>query len=264
MYYIGCSGWHYRHWLRNFYPDDLEPSQWLEYYSKFFNSVEVNSTFYNWPPEEVFDGWRERVNKDFKYTIKVHNQITHRRKFNETYSFISRFYDLGKRLDGKLGTFLFQLPPSIKKDMEFLERACDQFNVKKYKNVFEFRDASWYDVEVFDFMKKKKVVFCCIDALNYPKHVVSTSDTFYIKLLGKEYRHDYSWDELLEIEKKIKALKRVKDYYIYFDNDYEGNAVKNAKMMQQIFEIKGNKGEEDETGKTSVAGKAEKAKKKRK
>ena len=75
--HVGCAGWDYKDWIRVFYPKRLDKSSYLGFYSKFFNIVEVNSTFYNLPSDETVFKWYERVPISFKFIIKAWQNITH-------------------------------------------------------------------------------------------------------------------------------------------------------------------------------------------
>jgi len=124
-YHLGCSGWYYNHWIKRFYPKKLKKSDWLEYFSQHFNTVEVNSTFYRFPRENMLNSWYKKTPKDFLFTLKVNQIITHRKKFNETQDLLNRFYNLSKNLGNKLGCLLFQIPLYISVNMEFLENVID-------------------------------------------------------------------------------------------------------------------------------------------
>ena len=77
-YFLGCSGWYYNDWAGDFYPENLSKSRWLEYYSKQFNTVEINNTFYRFPSEKTVKGWYNKTPENFKLTLKANQVITHR------------------------------------------------------------------------------------------------------------------------------------------------------------------------------------------
>ena len=82
MNYLGCSGWYYEHWVGPFYPKDLPKNQWLQYYCKHFNSVEVNASFYRFPTKNMVKGWYDKTPDDFKVTLKAKRYITHIKKLS--------------------------------------------------------------------------------------------------------------------------------------------------------------------------------------
>src|SRR5437870_4677549 len=138
---IGTSGWMYKHWRKLFYPRGLPQSQWLEYFSKYFSTVEVNNTFYRMPEVKIIKSWYERSPKDFVLIVKGNRYITHIKKLNPCKE-TEMFLDTIKILKEKLGPILFQLPPSLKKDNLKLENFC-KLLPKQFKYCVEFRHPSW-------------------------------------------------------------------------------------------------------------------------
>lgn len=113
-WWIGCSGFSYKHWKGKFYPADVPARLWFEYYCQHFNTVELNVTFYRMPKPETFKAWYDRSPRDFMFTVKAPRIITHYRKFLNTKDDLLRFYGtIGDQLHDKLGTVLFQLPPNF-------------------------------------------------------------------------------------------------------------------------------------------------------
>jgi len=234
--YIGCSGWYYKDWAGKFYPEKGSKSKWLEYYSEFFNTVEVNNTFYRFPNEKTVIGWHDKTPDDFKFTLKANQLITHRRRFKNTESTISRFYRLGDLLEDKLACILFQIPPNIPKNIDFLKNAVKQMDDSK-NNVIEFRDQSWFDNEVYDILNDHNVKFCSVSSSNLPEDLIITSDMAYVRFHGKKvdrYRYLYSKKELDEWAEKIKKWE-AGEVFCYFNNDYNANSPKNAEMLKDIL-----------------------------
>lgn len=235
-YFLGCSGWYYNDWAGRFYPENLSKSKWLEYYSKHFNTVEVNNTFYRFPSENAVKGWFNRTPQNFKITLKANQLITHRKRFKDTQNTINRFYNLAEILEDKLGCILFQLPPSKSKDIDFLKNAVQQFDPAK-NNVIEFRHPSWFDNKVYDLLREFEVGFCSVSSPDLPEDIISTSNTVYVRFHGlgaKKYQYLYSKEELKEWIDKIRKSD-VKNVFCYFNNDYNANAPKNCQMLQEIL-----------------------------
>ncbi len=237
-YFLGCSGWYYKDWAGDFYPENLSKSRWLEYYSKQFNTVEINNTFYRFPSEKTVKGWYDKTPENFKLTLKANQVITHRRRFKNTQSTINHFYSLVKILDEKLGCILFQIPPQKSKDIDFLKNALNQFDLSK-NNIIEFRHPSWYDGEVYDLLKESGVGFCSVSSADLPDDLVTTSNITYVRFHGigtEKYRYLYSNKELNQWANKL--MKTDKGcIFCYFNNDYNANAPKNARMLQKIMDI---------------------------
>ena len=234
--YLGCSGWYYDSWAGRFYPEKLSKSKWLEYYSKHFNTVEVNNTFYRFPREKTVKGWFKRTPKNFKLTLKANQLITHRKRFKDTQDTINRFYNLAEILEDKLGCILFQLPPQKSKDIDFLRNAVKQFDSAK-NNIIEFRHPSWFDSEVYDLLNEFEVGFCSVSSPDLPDDLIVTSNIAYVRFHGigdKKYRYLYSEEELKGWADKIKKSD-FNDVFCYFNNDYNANAPKNAEMLRNLI-----------------------------
>ena len=238
-YYLGCSGWYYDDWKERFYPQKLPKSKWLEYYSKKFNTVEVNNTFYRFPNEKTFKGWYKRTPENFKLTLKVNQTITHRRRFKNTQSTINRFYALSNLLEDKLGCILFQIPPNISKNISFLKNALEQLDPSK-NNIMEFRHSTWFDDEIYEILKEFNVSFCSVSSTELPEQFITTSDIGYIRFHGKgqqKYQYYYSNEELNKWSRKIKN-PHLKNVFCYFNNDYNANAPKNCIKLKEKLEWK--------------------------
>ncbi len=237
--HIGCSGYNYREWKGMFYPEGLPQSKWLEYYCRHYNTVEINASFYRFPTIKSLKSWYEKTPADFRFSLKANNQITHYKKFNATQSFISELYDVAAAgLKDKLECILFQLPPSVKYTPEMLERIVSQMD-PSYKNVLEFRDAGWWNKEVYDVLKSNKLIFCTSSYPGLPEDFVKTTDTVYVRLHGNTelYKSNYSDPELKHLHDAI-VHANVKEAFVYFDNTWGGNAIANAKTMEQFMHVK--------------------------
>ena len=118
---IGTSGWHYEDWSGRFYPSELPKSKWLEYYSKHFDTVEINNTFYHLPKEQTFENWRKQAPKNFLFTVKANRYITHIKRLKEPKEPLERFFGRANKLQEHLGPVLYQLPPGFHKDLDRLK-----------------------------------------------------------------------------------------------------------------------------------------------
>ena len=143
-FFIGTSGYVYKHWRGRFYPDDLPETAWFSHYAKVFNTVEINYSFYQWPTKETIENWREQAPTGFKYSLKAPRTFTHVRRLKNISGKLSELYELTDSFGRKKGCHLFQLPPSFTLDDTNLARlqafvaALDG----RRDNAIEFRDAS--------------------------------------------------------------------------------------------------------------------------
>ncbi|MFA5070089.1 MAG: DUF72 domain-containing protein [Patescibacteria group bacterium] len=235
--YIGTSGWVYRHWFEVFYPEDTRSDELLQYYAQYFNSVELNASFYRLPKAEVFAGWHKKTPKDFLFSVKASRYITHLKKLRDFEEGWRRFIDSARELKEKLGPILFQLPPFLKADNEVLKKALEVLP-KKYKYAFEFRHESWFSPKIYDILKKHNVALVVADSPEFPSKKEITADFAYLRFHGLKslYGSKYSDEELNAWAKDIQTWsKKGIDVYAYFNNDAEGYAVENAKELNNLL-----------------------------
>jgi uncharacterized protein YecE (DUF72 family) len=235
--YVGCSGWFYWKWRGPFYPADLPTSGWFDHYAERFSTVEINASFYSWPTVATVKGWRRQPgNRNFVYTVKVCELITHIKRFKGTKTLVRDFGMIADILGERMGCFLFQLPPSHRFTKAGLRAILDQLDPAR-RNVVEFRHASWWNETVYAAFRETGTIFCSCSGPRLPDDLVRTADDIYLRLHGPErwYRHDYSIDELAEWVDRIQA-SGAKRAWIYFNNDYQGHAPKNALTMRHLLE----------------------------
>lgn len=235
-YHIGCSGFHYKDWKGKFYPEDIPQKQWLEYYAEHFSTVEINNSFYRMPKEATVEHWYDRVPNGFSFTLKGSRYITHIKKLNDIDESIKRFYHLADLLKEKLACVLWQLPPNLHKNLEKLENFCSSLNAK-YHNVIEFRHKSWYDDEVYEIMRRHNIGFCILSAPgDLPEDAVTTADFAYIRFHGKAdwYNYKYSENEMEKWSDIIQSLN-TKNVYVYFNNDWNANAIKDGQKLRELL-----------------------------
>ncbi|MBN2348047.1 MAG: DUF72 domain-containing protein [Bacteroidales bacterium] len=237
-WYIGTSGWYYDHWKGIFYPENLPKTKWFEYYKTLFNSVEINATFYRWFKEKTYINWKNQVTDDFRYVLKVPRLITHRKFLKGVHEDILQFSNTARLLDNKLGLLLLQLAPQTHFNAELLQKTLSCFPCPE-KLVVEFRDKSWWREETITILQDFGAVFCNVDSPVQEFTCWFTSQTAYFRFHGRKnwYSYCYSEHELSDFVESVKANlgKDVRDVYIFFNNDYEGNAVQNAISLKKII-----------------------------
>jgi uncharacterized protein YecE (DUF72 family) len=236
--YIGTSGWNYPHWAGGvFYPEGLSQSKWLEYYTGFFNCVELNVTFYRLVQRKTFQNWHKRTPRDFYFVVKGSRFITHIKKLKAVREPFNLFIDNAIELKEKLVAILWQLPPSFKKDLKHLELFLKLLNKHKIRQVFEFRNDSWFDDEVYALLKKYNACLCIADSNRFPCVKKVTADFLYLRFHGGTllYSSNYSEKELKEWANFAKKFTK-NDIFAFFNNDAEGFAVKNALRFRRLLE----------------------------
>lgn len=236
--YIGTSGYNYKHWRECFYPPDLSEEDWLAYYAEKLQSVEINNTFYGLPQKETVEKWREEVPEDFIFSVKASRYITHLKKLKDPSEPVENFLDKVKLLKEKLGPVLFQLPPHWKADIERLDKFTKSLPTG-YRYVFEFRDHSWNGGDVYSLLKDRGMSFCIYDLAGYQSPVQVTSDLVYVRLHGpsvKKYEGEYKDKDLEKWCDRVNQWQKEKlDVFMYFDNDQNAFAAKNAMRLWKML-----------------------------
>lgn len=248
--YIGTSGWQYGHWRGIFYPENLPTKDWLNFYSQEFQTAEINSSFYHLPREATFKNWAIKTPDNFLFAIKVWRRITHLKKLNNIQEDFKIFFERAMTLAEKLGPLLFQFPPNFHATEENIKRlkSLGRF-IRKHSGLhsrkfterhyaFEFRHQSWFNEKIYRILKNYNLALCWADTPYYPYQEEITADYVYIRLHGhtKLYASKYTSSQLLDYAQKIKKLNRQnKTVYLYFDNDYHGYAIENARELKRLI-----------------------------
>ena len=239
---IGTSGWTYDDWKGLFYPEKMPRNKWLEYYAGQFPTVEVNSTFYHPFTDQTYQNWSKRVPPDFKFVLKAPRLITHQRYLEDVQDLIHRFWQSALLLGDHLGMILLQVAPDTPYDLEKLRTAILSFGDPEKISV-EFRDDIWYSAKIRALLRELGVTFCCVDSPRIQLNDWVTSDVAYIRLHGRVnwYAYDYNEEELRQIKEIAARMSGhgAKTIYIYFNNDYQCHAPRNARALATLFEQDG-------------------------
>ena len=237
---IGCSGWNYPHWRERVYPKGLPPKRWLAYYATLFDTVEINNTFYRLPRVSAVQGWAEQTPPGFVFAVKMSRYITHVRRLGGLEQGIPLFYSRIAPLarSEKMGPVLWQLPPTFKRNDERLTAALAA--LPRGRHCFEFRHPTWYDEEVYALLRRRGVALVIPDSPRYPfRELELTADWTFVRFHHgtRGRRGNYSERELEEWAERIAAWREHGvDVYGYFNNDWEGFAVKNGLRLKELLE----------------------------
>jgi uncharacterized protein YecE (DUF72 family) len=238
---IGCSGWNYRHWRNGvFYPPRLPPRRWLEYYTRHFDTVEVNATFYRLPEESAVASWVRESPPGFLFAMKMSRYVTHIKRLRDLPPSLELFYSRIRPLveSPKLGPVLWQLPGTFRRDDERLAEALEVLPAGRH--CFEFRHESWFAGEVYDLLRAHGVALVIGDTPERPfqAHELTADWTFIRFHHGtRGRRSNYSERELEEWARRIEGWAADADIYAYFNNDREGFAVRNGLWLKRRLEV---------------------------
>jgi uncharacterized protein YecE (DUF72 family) len=236
---IGTSGWSYDHWHPELYPPGLPARDRLGRYASAFPTAELNSSFYRWPRPAAFRSWRDRLPGGFLLSVKAPRGLTHARKLYAPDTWLERIQAGWHELDGKRAVLLVQLPPSLPRDdarlAYFLRRLPGWLRV-----AVEFRHPSWHDQEVFALLEDHRAAYCVMSGANLPCVLRSTTDLVYVRLHGPDHHHlyagSYSDADLAWWAGRIREWSRAgQDVFVYFNNDGDANAVRNARTLQALL-----------------------------
>lgn len=235
--HIGTSGWYYDHWKGPFYPGDIAKKNFLDFYQNVFATVEINNVFYHLPTIENLFDWYEAVPDDFVYAVKASRYITHVKRLKSVEDSCSAFMDRMEILGDKLGPILFQLPPKWNCNIERLSHFLGILP-RGMRYVFEFRDPSWFNNEVYQILRSYNAACCIYHLADFlsPKEI--TGDFVYVRLHGPEgsYKGKYSDAVLTKWAKQFQQWSRSGiTVYCYFDNDEAGFAAMNALTLINLI-----------------------------
>jgi uncharacterized protein YecE (DUF72 family) len=250
---IGTSGYSFKDWVGPFYPPGTRPGEFLPFYSRSFDALELNSSFYGIPKPEIVARMAERTPADFHFVVKLHQGLTHDQKLEEAGLRDFRLAIEPLKSAGKYDGLLAQFPWSFQRTPEnrrYLAALRDQLPEEPL--FVEFRHDSWLTPELEPSLRERKLGFCAVDGPRLkgllPPVAPLTSEDAYIRFHGRNaarwwsgtretrYDYDYRRDELEEWLGKIRELsERARRIYLFFNNCHAGQAARSAKLMQELL-----------------------------
>ena len=248
---LGTQGWNYDAWVGPFYPEGTRALDFLTVYSRAFDTVEVDSTFYAVPPSKTIRGWAQRTPPGFLFSLKLPQEITHERRFRNSADVASEFFDRARELGDKLGPVLIQLGP------DFRERelpALAAFLPTLPEDIafaIEFRDRSWMHDGVLALLAEHNVALALTDARWIPRKQMlalaerPTADFVYVRWMGADRDIvDYSRlqiDRSRELELWAGVISHVaargRTVYGYVNNHFAGHSPASARELQRLLQI---------------------------
>jgi uncharacterized protein YecE (DUF72 family) len=236
---VGCSGWQYKDWRGRLYPEGLATSRWLACYAEEFDTVEVNSTFYRLASREAVASWAAETPDGFLFAAKASRYLTHVRRLREIEEGIHRYYERIMPLveADKLGPVVWQFPATFRREGDALERVAAALElVPPGRHCFEFRHESWFAEEVYALLREHDAALVIGDHPRWPFQARELTAGWTLVRLhhGRRGRRgNYSETELDEWARRIAQWRRRADVFVYFNNDWEGFAVQNARSLKR-------------------------------
>jgi uncharacterized protein YecE (DUF72 family) len=235
---IGTSGWSYQHWDGVLYPPGTPPRERLAIYAQRFGTVELNASFYRWPRSSSFAGWRRRLPPGFQLSVKAPRGLTHAKRLYAPETWADRLGECWNELGDRRGVLLVQLPPGQVRD----DARLDYFLGRLpwwLRTAVELRHPSWVDDAVVELLRRHGAAYCVMSGAGLPCELRATAPFVYVRLHGPDRHHlyagSYSDDDLRWWADRVREWEATgRDVYVYFNNDGEGHAVRNALTLRHL------------------------------
>lgn len=257
MIYIGTSGFSFPDWIGYVYPRDIRKSQMLRYYAFTwkFNALELNFTYYRLPSIKTIVSFLRNTPSDMIFTIKLPASVTHQgwKKGQMPEEDLTSFLHAVEPMIGeyRLKAILAQFPFSFRyseQNLDYIESIVNKVN---FKLAVELRNKSWDRESFYSWLRKRNISLVIVDEPRlpglFPYRPILTSKTAYFRFhgrnpdwfkanAGERYKYDYSAAELMSFVRDVKdVLESVSDVFVFFNNCYRGNAVRNALRFKELF-----------------------------
>jgi uncharacterized protein YecE (DUF72 family) len=254
---IGSCAWNFEDWRDVFYPHDLPPSHWLEFYANCFRAVEVDSTFHAAPAQDTVRRWAETTPATFRFTCKLPRRITHICRLRDCADELNSFLHSMGPLEGKLQVILIQLPPSLSPadGKQTLRRFLAQLS-RDFRFAIEFRHAGWHRPQFIRMIQKYRIGWVWADTTPLNERNLApfeflpcTTDFLYVRLLG-DYatKYDVAGGHIHRYEKLLwkreaaleswslkiqRHVSEVRSVWAFAGNHFEGFAPETCQRLAE-------------------------------
>ncbi len=247
-FYVGCSGWSYTAWQGPFYPSTMDNSKWLEYYSKVFDCVEIDSSFYRIPNIFTVKNWSKITPSKFRFTAKFPKVITHEKRLKNVDNELRLFFKAMEPLHGKLLALLIQLPPSldITQGLQGLREIIPILD-NRFRYAIEIRNHSWFQDLAYNFFANNNLCMVWSQLVGIRIPPIVTSDFLYMRFIGDRTIQERNFgriqkDRTSEMRKWSRQLLRVQKEetklnlaIVTANNHYAGFGPATANMFRKII-----------------------------
>lgn len=239
MAWVGTSGWSYDHWDGVLYPPGTHPRSRLDLYTAEFDTVELNASHYRWPRDVSFASWRRRLPPGFRMSVKAPRGLTHAKRLYAPEVWVDRMARSWHELYDRRGVLLVQLPPTMERDDArlgwFLDRLPWWVPV-----AVELRHPSWHVDDVFALLQRRDAAYCVMSGAGLPCVLRATAPVVYVRLHGPShdglYAGSYADADLAWWAERIREWQGAgREVYAYFNNDGDGDAVRNARRLRELL-----------------------------
>jgi len=218
--FAGSSGYSYKEWKGHLFPADLEPREFLRFYAARFSTVEINNTFYRFPAPSLLEQWMAETPPGFTFAVKANQRITHHKRLKDVEALTAEFVERCGVLGERLGPFLFQCPPNLRRDDERLAAFLAALPAGP-RYAMEFRHASWFDEAVLERLRERDVALVQSEDEKLAAPRVATAGFCYLRLRLR----DYTPEQLEDWRGFIEARRgEGRDVYAYIKHDEGGRS----------------------------------------
>ena len=248
-FYIGTAGWDYKDWVGPFYPKTIDKKHHLKFYTKHFDVVEINSTFYNLPSKEIVNNWLNNTPDSFRFTVKIWQEITHKLIQNDIENKVVQFFDRLSLLKEKTNRFLLQFPPWFKyseKHVNILKILLNEVP-EEYQYAIELRDNSWFYPKIItELIDGDRFILSTTYMPGFNPFYYPNQQVYYIRMIGDreltvfnriQRNQEEAIMDLKNKVKKIMALPTIREIFIIVNNHFAGFAPETANLIKKLFNI---------------------------
>jgi uncharacterized protein YecE (DUF72 family) len=238
MIRIGTSGWSYDHWAGVLYPPGLPVAKRLARYIEEFDTVELNASFYRWPKDATFAGWRQRLPEGFTMSVKAHRGLTHYRRLRSPEPWVERFERCWTALGERREALLVQPHPELERDDERLEHFLAVMP-QRIPVAMELRHPSWDDPVVYGILERHGAAYVVMSGAKVATIPRATAQLVYVRLHGPAqdsmYAGSYPDDQLRWwADRVLEWDSDGRRVLLYFNNDLGGHAIRNARKLKEL------------------------------
>lgn len=260
--YVGPAGWSYPDWKNTVFPSNISQNfDPIRFLSKYFDIVEINTTFYRIPPVKNIINWIKRVEDRYRFlfTVKAYRGFSHE-PGSLTRDDISAFNACIAQLEqkGRLGAVLVQFPYRFHQNFENRKYIIKiRQDLTQWPLIFEFRHRSWFHPAILEFLRELNIGFCAIDqpavSASVPLVAKTTSSIGYVRCHGRNrehwfdpegnrdmrYNYHYKKEELEEIANiAMTMISSIERLFVVFNNHFKGNEVFDAAHFTELIKGK--------------------------
>lgn len=252
-WYLGTMGFSYKDWQGALYPSGLDTRNFLSHYSRIFNAVEIDSSFYGTPRKATIHRWMAVTPAEFRFALKTPQTITHEGELVKSLPDMLGFLENARLLKDKLGAILLQFPPSFAQNQaerlaEFLAGLYDHDQlVRGARLAVEFRHPSWYTAagDTASLLTRYGVCWAATEFPGLPREAPRTANFLYIRWIGQHGTYDHHTHVRQDRTPELtwwwahlqSQLENVETIFGFFNNDYAGFAPGTCNLFKSISGI---------------------------